>query len=201
MLHPASRLLAWMAFAIALPWMASAALVFLSALLGMMLAALHQAAHAGRLLRRAWLFLAVIVLVYGWATPGTLLVPESSWLSPSEEGLRAGALQAWRLTLLIVGLALATGGLAPEALVAGLYTLLQPLARVGVPVGTLVLRLSLVLAYVQAQALQGGLAARLESALTAPAAPQEVTVRLPSFTAADAGFGAGTALLLGVLLW
>jgi hypothetical protein len=49
--------------------------------------------------------MAVLLLTYAYAVPGTALWPALGWASPSIEGLQQGALRVGRLVLMLAGLA------------------------------------------------------------------------------------------------
>ena len=195
MLHPATVLGLWLAFVIALPMMESAALMLATLPLAVSLGRLAVRRRFLDLLRRARLLLLVLILAHAWTTPGEPLGPHL----PTEEGLYGAFMHAVRLLLMLASLAWVLARLGPEGLLGGLYLLLRPFRRVGLPLERFVVRLTLVLAggapppvSLQPQTL---LAQLQQPPLAAPA---EVVVDLPPFGWRDgvAGVAAGLFLLL-----
>lgn len=136
--------------------------------LGLALAALAFArAHLGLLLLRSrWLLLTMLIL-FGWLTPGTPL----QWLpGASQEGLLLAAENAARLLIALSVVALLLNALSSAQLVAGMRTLLAPLALLGIPRDRIAVRLALTLNEVEA-ARDGTSAepAGMREALTLPA--------------------------------
>lgn len=138
-------------------WMAGVAVLqFLSplwlfaALVACALAAWRLApARSFRLVRRVrFLVLAILVLFAGF-TPGDALWPAFPSLSPSREGMTLAAEHAGRLLAVVLCVALLLERLSVNRLVSGLYALLQPFDRVGLPRARLAVRLMLVLRYVE----------------------------------------------------
>jgi energy-coupling factor transporter transmembrane protein EcfT len=202
-LHPATLLAAWIACALALPWLDGSGLALLSVLL---LAGMGDGAVRARvrlLLRRTRLLLIALLAVYGFGTPGTALLPAWPALSPTDEGLLFGGLQAWRLGWMLVSLAWLLTLTGREGMLAAIYTLLRPLAALGLPLERFAVRLGLVLAWAESaprlKLSPAGLAAAMDRM---PAElPPRVTVEIPPATWRD-----GFCLLclaggLGALLW
>lgn len=77
------------------------------------------------------------------------LFPQAGSLSPTMEGLRAGALQIWRLLALLAALALLLRTTGMDALLSGLYTLMKPLKPIGVNAERVAVRLWLTLRYAE----------------------------------------------------
>ena len=93
-------------------------------------------------------WLAVFLFVfYLFSTPGRPLV--SAWgVTISVEGLQAGAVQVYRICLLVTVSALLTYTTSPGQLAHGTEALLGPLARIGVPVRDISLVLTIALRFV-----------------------------------------------------
>lgn len=143
--HPASLILLWLALLAATASRGGLPLLLVTLIL--VLAALAvAAAHLRRLLRRSrWLLLTLFVL-FAWMTPGTPLL----WLPGiSSEGLHLAAEHVLRLVLALAALALVLQVLSPVALVAGIRSLLAPLARLGLPRDRIAVRLALTLEEVE----------------------------------------------------
>lgn len=124
--HPATRLLMWLAFAVFLPWLSFSALLCASLVLAVLLVRGNRSPFVRQIRRTRWLLLSIF-LVYALATPGTELSPALGAFSPTSEGLHAGALQAWRLAILLGALALLLTATPGKEMLAGLYYLLAPL--------------------------------------------------------------------------
>ena len=201
MLHPTTRLLAWIAFALAIPWLGIDALLAASALLAA-LALGSGMTVCWRLVRRTRVLLAALVVLYAFATPGTPLIASWDQWYPSYEGFRAGGLQAWRLLLMIAALAVLLARMQREALLAGIYVVLLPLRAFGVPVERIAVRLWLTLHYAETVPQAAGLSARWENALTLPnERAATISLEVPAFTLQDAGFAIGYGVLLTFALW
>jgi energy-coupling factor transport system permease protein len=146
-LHPATLLLGWLAFALALQWLPP------PVLLGMALVIFPAALFFARsrcllLLRRArWLLLSIAVL-FSLATPGTALPDPLGSLGLTYEGCMAAGAHVLRLSLLLALLAQLLEYLTIPQLIGGLYLLLAPLGE-GLGRSRIALRLLLVLEYVE----------------------------------------------------
>ncbi|HSD59503.1 MAG TPA: energy-coupling factor transporter transmembrane component T [Burkholderiales bacterium] len=192
LLHPATRIGVWILLALAVAWLRWEALAFLSAVLATWLAATRNPTLMPMVRRARWL-LASLLLVYGFATPGTPLWEAVPALS--REGIALGGMQAWRIVLMLAGLSLLTAATPSAELVSGIRALLRPLATLGLDPGRFALRLALTLEYARQQAPVGGrnwrdaLAAALEPE-PGPAVP--VIVQTRPFTWRD-------SLVLGAL--
>lgn len=115
-------------------------------------AAILAAPHFFPLLRRSRWLLLTMLLMFGWLTPGT---PLSGVPGASREGLWLAAENLARLTIALAAVALVLNALSPAALVAGLRSLLAPLAVLNVPRDRIAVRLALTLEEVEA-ARRGG---------------------------------------------
>jgi len=199
-IHPTVLFLAWIALAVAIPWFSIPALAGMSALLA--LGAWAVGLHAcWRLLRRTRVLFITLVLLYAFTTPGMPLF--SGWDTPTQEGLLSGTLQAWRLLLMIVALAILLIGLNREQLLAGIYGLLAPFKPLGLPLERIAVRLWLTLQYAESAAHSDSLRERWEAALTLPDGLSErITLVLAEFHVRDFAFAIGYGVLLaGALLW
>ncbi|MBI5753456.1 MAG: hypothetical protein HZA59_15125 [Hydrogenophilales bacterium] len=193
-------LLAWVAFAVAIPWLDVPVLGMASALLvlGVWMGGVTA---CWRLVRRTRVLLIALVVLYAFATPGAPLL--AAWEAPTQEGLLAGALQAWRLLLMIAALALLLVRLSREQLLAGIYGLLAPAKPLGLPLERIAVRLWLTLHYAEAGLHGNSLRERWETAMSLPHAPaSSILLEIPAFAMRDLLFLVGFAsLLLGALLW
>lgn len=145
-LHPATRIIFWIALAIFAFSADPRALVALSLALALILW-LQGGSGFFRLLRRIRWILISLLMIYALATQGTPLVPEIG--GPTLEGLVSGATQAWRIVLTIALLAVLQGSTSREKMLSGIYTLLLPLKRFGVRVERIAVRLLLTLHYAE----------------------------------------------------
>lgn len=144
MFHPASLLLFWAGYALALQWcrwMWLVPLLFITSSL-----ALWLATHRSRQLlwRTRWLLLSLLLL-FLFATPGEYLPGLVGQMGVTYEGGTQGGEQIARLLILLLSLALLHEHLGNQGLMTGLYWLLQPFAWRDVTV----VRLMLVLEYVE----------------------------------------------------
>jgi energy-coupling factor transporter transmembrane protein EcfT len=147
-LHPATKILLFVVFAAMLQWQHHAALTALTAAL-IALLAYWRVREFAVLLRRARFLLLSLLTIYAFATPGGNLVPAWGAMSPTLEGVQSGALQAWRLAVLLAALALLLGTTPRERLLAGLYVLLRPFRFFGVDAERIAVRLWLTLHYAE----------------------------------------------------
>jgi len=200
MIHPTVLLLVWLSFALAIPWLSSPVLAASSGLLALG-AVISGVAACWRLLRRIRYLLLALIVVYALATPGTPLF--DTWAAPTREGLAAGAMQAWRLLLMVTALALLLVRLNQAQLLAGIYGLLTPLIRLGVPRDRIAVRLCLTLHYAEADDHARSLGERWQAALTPTDMPaSSISLEMPAYTLRDLGFFLGVgALLWGALSW
>lgn len=150
MLHPASLLVLWGGFAIALQAMA------LPGLLGMagtvlVLGMVTAEDRLWRLLRRSrWLFLSIAVL-FLFFTPGEYLANPLGNFGVSYEGLTQASSHIGLLLAMLASLAVLHEQIGTDGILAGLYGLLRPL---GISRAALV-RVSLVLDLVERPPVDG----------------------------------------------
>lgn len=147
-IHPAIRIISLLMLAVIAQWLD------IPQLSGLLLILLLWVAQSGwsdnwRLFRRARWLLVSLLLIYAFATPGELVPGWPEWMAPTYEGLRGGLAQALRLIVMLTGLAglLARGG--RDTWISGIYTLIRPLAVVGISAERFAVRLWLTLHYVE----------------------------------------------------
>ncbi|WP_432720316.1 hypothetical protein R0381_003292 [Jeongeupia wiesaeckerbachi] len=146
-LHPANWILSWLTVACWLHQLQPTPLLVSTVLLATA-ASLRDGRRWWRTLKRLRFLLLTLAVVYGWSTPGVRL---AAWpWSPSEEGLRMGALQALRLLGMLASLHCLLAGLGREKLFGGLYTLAAPLALFGAWRERCALRLALTMDFAEA---------------------------------------------------
>lgn len=98
--------------------------------------------------RTRWLLL-MLMLIYGFATPGEYLAEWSLPVAPTYEGLQAGLLQAIRLLAMLAAVAWLLGSTPRADLIAGLHALLMPLRYCGLPAEKFAVRLWLTMHYLE----------------------------------------------------
>lgn len=147
--HPAGLLLAWGSALLLLqrlPLSFLPAIAFAVAALAFVLA---RGLYLSMLRRTRWLFLTLIVL-FAAMTPGVFVPAPWNLGFITQEGLLAAAEHVLRLTAMLGLLALLLDMLDQRAIVAGLFSLLRPLARLGVDRERISVRLLLVLDHMAA---------------------------------------------------
>ncbi len=183
-LHPASLIFLWLALLFLASTLTGAGLTLVCVLL--LLGALFAAAtHLQKLLRRSRWLLLMLVVLFGWMTPGT---PVAQLPGASLEGLQLGAEQLGRLILALAALAIVLRVLSPVELVAGMRTLLRPLEFVGLPRDRIAVRVALTLEAVENAA--GGMAST-------------AVLRLPqqAFGLADGAVAILSLILFAFMVW
>ncbi|MDR0673455.1 MAG: hypothetical protein LBF93_07330 [Zoogloeaceae bacterium] len=196
--HPAARILIWLMLAVFLQW-ATPPLMLLTALALFFFGA-RSRQHWWRLFLRTRLLLLALFLVFAYGVPGESL-GGMDWL-PGHAGLSEALLHVLRLVVFLGALSWLFAALSQQELVGGLWFLLQPCRYLGLPVDKSVVRLSLVLEYMEnpPQKSQGQ---GWRQWLVFPEASAEgVSVRLclPPWRARDAGLPLFAALFFIVLL-
>lgn len=201
-LNSATRILIWLAFALSLPWLHTYAMLGVSLLLVPVLLIAHRAQFIKLLRRTRWLLLSII-FIYAWATPGENLIEALGEFGPTFEGLQAGAVQAWRLAILLAGLALLLATTPGKQLLGGMYLLLRPWGRLGATRDRIAARVWLTLYYAEhtVQLKPREWRAKLQHALATETFPDRpVTFEVQPFAWRDWLVLALTALTLGALL-
>jgi hypothetical protein len=147
-LHPATVLLVWVAFVVILQPLSAPGLAW-AALAALPLPVLLAGNRTYVLIRRArWLLLSIAVL-FALATPGERVPGGIGDLGVTYDGLRLAAEHILRLVLLLASLALLHEHLGTTGMMAGLHWLLTPLAGWRTLRERIVVRLMLVLDYVE----------------------------------------------------
>lgn len=188
--HPASVILLGLAALVAVSCRDGLVLFLCSFALGLMALAVATV-HLRLLLRRSrWLLLTMLVM-FGWLTPGT---PLSMIPGASQEGLLLAAESVARLFSALATVAMILKALPAPDLVAGMRSLLAPLALLKVSRDQIAVRLALTLEEVEAsRRTEGG----------EPAPMEATTLRLSvcHFHALDFGLWAlAAALIIGAWL-
>jgi len=187
--HPASLILLGLAALLAASSRDGTGLLLAG--LGFTLVALVAApSHLHLLLRRSrWLLLTMLVM-FGWLTPGT---PLAGIPGASQEGLLLAAENIARLLVTLATVALILKSLSASQLVAGLRSLLAPLALLRISRDRFAVRLALTLNEVEASRIsESNDSGSVATALVLPAA---------AFCATDFVLGVfAVALVLGAWL-
>lgn len=153
-LHPATLLILWGALVLVLQAIPLAPLAWL-ALLVLPASLLFAARRTHTLLRRTrWLLLSIAVL-FGFAVPGERLPGVLGDLGMSFDGLYLAAEHVLRLVLLLSSLALLHERLGNGGFMAGLHWLMAPLGHWRASRERVIVRLMLVLDYVENEPAAG----------------------------------------------
>lgn len=141
----ALRVWIWIAGAVALQAFATLPLLSLATTLVVVAAVATDRARFARLLRRIrWLLLSIVIL-FGWMTPGTAVLPFWVALMPTFEGLELALLHGLRLLALVAWLIFWFAWLPIAEQPAALYRAFFPLVWLGVPLERFAVRLALIL--------------------------------------------------------
>ncbi|GHT89611.1 hypothetical protein AGMMS49545_00280 [Betaproteobacteria bacterium] len=188
-LHPAARILLWLLLIVFLQLATWATLALAAAVL--LLAGEKTRQRWWQLFLRTRILLFVLFLVFAYGVPGEN--PGGiAWL-PTFEGMAEALLHVLRLVVFLGALAWLLVPLSHQVLMGGLWFLLQPCRHLGLPVDKSVVRLSLVLEYMEnlpAQSWRQWL-----TPTDVPQAPASVRISLPRWRGRD-----GLALLFVALL-
>lgn len=95
------------------------------------------------LIKRMRVFFISIFLVYAFSTPGEYISNTAAFVSPTYEGIGAGAVQIAHLVIILAALCLLFASSNKESLMAGLYYFLSPLRKLGLDVRCFIVRLFL----------------------------------------------------------
>lgn len=200
-LHPATLMLAYVGLALGIVWFNQNVLWALSGIAGMLMM-MTGIKHCWAMLRRARLLFLMMVIVYGYMTPGAALLPAWGNLSPSAPGFELGLMHAWRLSLLLAMLAVLLRVLDRMQLLAGIYQILSPLEGLGLPAQQFAVRLWLTLHYFEERPMSPALGEAWQQAIAVPVSGVDrVEISMPLFSGQDLLFGLLCAALLGWALW
>lgn len=150
-MHPACVLIVWVCAVLLTQFVGYAGLAIL-AVAGVILSGKYWRRWLGYVRRARWLLL-TLWLILAFNTPGEAWM-DFHW-APTREGIVEANLQATRLIVMLCCLTWMTARLGLPGIVAGLWSLLRPLARLGVATERLVVRLSLVLDNLQSPPEKG----------------------------------------------
>ncbi|KAA3649861.1 MAG: hypothetical protein DWQ11_18070 [Proteobacteria bacterium] len=197
-LHPAAMLTLWAGVAVFIQAL-SPPVVWFAAVGLAALAGWIDLARTLKLIRRIRVLLIVIILMFGFATPGTAVLPTWTVANPTWDGLSLGATQAARLLAMVSLVAVLLARMPIARLVLALHVLAQGLRPLGVSPDRVAVRLSLVLAELDGPKLQWR---RWLDTVEAPGggnllALERIALRWPDYSAMLGVVMAG----VGVLWW
>ncbi len=147
-MHPTLRIIGLIELAIMVQYLSWQPLACLTALMLMIVLGFWRSIFLRTLRRSRWLLLS-LVLIFAFTTPGEDLPGWPLFFAPTYEGLSGGATQVLRLLVMLGGLSALLGSTGREMLMSGIFQLLSPLGRMGLPVERLAARLWLTLHYME----------------------------------------------------
>ncbi|MEW5966651.1 MAG: hypothetical protein AB1720_06585 [Pseudomonadota bacterium] len=199
-LHPAARILLWVGWAVAVEAAAPSVLPLLAVAAATAFLFAPTRSQLLTLLRRTRWLLVALALAYAVTLPGVPAWPALGWASPSMEGLAAGGLRVARLALLLAGLAVLLALTARARLLYGLYVLTAPLAVLGLDRRAFVVRLGLVLDYVESAPAPARWLDALRAPLPEDAGPTTYPLETERWHVRDSAVILAGLLLLGIVL-
>lgn len=195
-MHPAAMLTLWAGVAVFVQALQAPAL-WLAAPVVLVIALWVDRVRTIKLIRRIRILLAVIALMFAFATPGTaVLVDWTSW-SPTYDGLALGATHAARLLAMVSLVSILLAKMPVARLVLALHVLASAFRPVGVCPERAAVRLSLVLAELDGPRMRWR--DWLET-VEAPAAQGALTLDVLPWRAQDA-CAVAAVFLLGAFGW
>lgn len=185
-LHPATALFLWLLATVAIQFQTIAGILWLA--IPVILPSVFTIWW--RFLRRTRWLLVSLWLVLAYSVPGEAWA-DLPW-APTYEGFAEANLHALRLLVMLVWVAALFALLKREGLIAGLWSALLPLRLLGIPTGTVVVRLSLVLDHLQTPLPAGGWRHMLAGEVPVPAGGdilriEQVSARTRDYLAALGG--------------
>jgi energy-coupling factor transporter transmembrane protein EcfT len=143
--HPTTRLMVFLALLVGVQCLPGAALAAVFLLLPLCASRVRQ--RSWRLVWRARWLLASLLVVFSWGVAGEPLWQGAP--APTFEGLREAATHLGRLVLVLIGVAAFLEAMPLAELLAATHGLLKPLRYFGIDPARGVIRLMLVLRYVE----------------------------------------------------
>lgn len=143
--HPTTRLIVWLLLVLAVQCLSGIALI--AAFLLLPLFGMRVVQRGGHLIWRARWLLASLLVIFSWGVAG-----EPLWngaLAPTQEGLLEALTHLGRLLLVLMAVAAFLEAMPLPDLLAATHALLKPLRRIGFDTDRGVVRLMLVLRYVE----------------------------------------------------
>jgi len=198
--HPAARILLWCGWALAVERAALPLLPLLAVASATAFLFAPVRNQLLKLLRRTRWLMAVLLLTYAYAMPGTPLWSALEWASPSAEGLRQGTLRVGRLVLMLAGLAVLLAYTQRPRLIYGLYALAWPLTWIGFDRRAFAVRLGLTLDYVEHATKPARWLDGLHAQLPDDAGPTRYTLQAERWQTRDSVVILAALLLVWVVL-
>jgi energy-coupling factor transporter transmembrane protein EcfT len=143
--HPTTRLVVWLLLLIAVQRLSGVALAALFVLLPLLGRRVLQ--RAGRLIWRVRWLLVSLLVIFSWGVAGDPLWDGAA--APTREGVLEALTHLARLLLVLVAVAAFLDAMPLADLLVATHTLFKPLRRFGLDVDRGVVRLMLVLRYVE----------------------------------------------------
>lgn len=143
--HPTTRLIVWLLLLVAVQCLSGIALA--AAFLLLPALGVPVLRRAGHLVWRARWLLVSLLAVFSWGVAGDPLWDGAA--APTHEGLRTALTHLGRLLLVLIAVAAFLEAMPIGDLLAATHTLLKPLRRFGIDPDRGVVRLMLVLRYVE----------------------------------------------------
>lgn len=196
-LHPAATLSLWAGVAVFIQTLPPVG-VALAALLVLGAALYIDRARSLKLVRRIRILLAVILLMFAFATPGTAVFSHWVAVSPTWDGLGLGVTHAGRLLAMVSLVSILLAKMPIPQLVSALHVLSAALAPLGVSADRVAVRLSLVLAELDAPRIEWK---TWLDTVEAPAEPTVLTLDAPALRQRDYMVITAVMLLAGLLWW
>lgn len=143
--HPSTRLIVWLLLVLAVQCLSGTVLI--ASFLLLPLFGMRVVQRGGRLIWRARWLLVSLLVIFSWGVAG-----EPLWngaLAPTQEGLLEALTHLGRLLLVLMAVAAFLEAMPLPDLLTATYTLLNPLRRFGFDTDRGVVRLILVLRYVE----------------------------------------------------
>lgn len=197
MSHPSARLLFWLLAIVALQYLDWAALGVFALVLGFTGQGVRRRWWV--LVRRARFLLLTLWLILAYGTPGDAW-RDLPW-APTEAGIYEATIHAVRLMVMLGSLGWLFESLPKERLMAGLWSLVQPLRYIRVDADRIVVRLALVFDYVEKAPPRGSWRRLLDESGHGEAGPDRVRIELPAWRAIDTLSLVGLGIVMAAGVW
>lgn len=196
-LHPAVIIFLWGCYTAAMQALQARTALLMGLPLVLLACAMSGARLLTLLRRTRWVMFSLLV-IYGYATPGTSMWEPLAQFSPTLDGLSEGVMQLGRLVFALAGLAILLSRLTQQQIISGLYVLAYPLRYFGLSRERVAVRLALTLYYAESLMREGasGLKTGME-ALLSPVAGGKSDIELAN---APLMLRDGMGIVIGVIL-
>ena len=143
--HPTTRLVLWLLLMLAIQWLEGGMLALM--FLPLLLLGRRVLLRGGRLVWRARWLLVSLFVIFAWGVAGEPLWPGIA--APTYEGLLEALIQLGRLLLMLMSVAAFLESMPLPSLLTATHSMLHPLQRFGLDPDRGVIRLMLVIRYVE----------------------------------------------------